>query len=154
MKRLSLILALSMLSACAPKDEPHNPLVCDAAFSPAVSQFQSDSVKIKGVAQSLENLTIEFSAPGALLSQREAAVCDQNGGIKTIQVDPIWWSSHDEIYQKNVIYHELGHCVLGRGHRNDILDGMHYASLMNSYSYVNDAFYLDNEKYYINELFN
>lgn len=38
-------------------------------------------------------------------------------GLK-ITIDPIWWSRANDAKRRWLVYHELGHCVLGREHRN------------------------------------
>ncbi|MEO1714224.1 MAG: hypothetical protein AAFU60_12900, partial [Bacteroidota bacterium] len=36
-----------------------------------------------------------------------------------ITLDPIWWERSDENEREWLVFHELGHCVLGRDHRNE-----------------------------------
>lgn len=57
---------------------------------------------------------------------------------------------------ENVVFHELGHCLLGREHKTETVlttDGYHiYDSIMNSGS-GNDSNYINNRKAMIHELF-
>ena len=61
-----------------------------------------------------------------------------------IYVDIRIWDRLCEIQRKMLIYHEMGHCVLGYGHRKK--------SIMNTKLY-SCAFYEQNEPYLIRELF-
>ena len=54
------------------------------------------------------------------------------------------------INRESLVFHELGHSYLGRGHDDAILDNGYYKSIMNTYviSYGPDM-----RDYYIDELF-
>lgn len=72
---------------------------------------------------------------------------------KFVTIDLKWWANHpSKTMREELIYHELGHCILYRMH-NDKKDKygnkasiMHSAGLMSSYQYKN------NKKKYIKEL--
>lgn len=51
------------------------------------------------------------------------------------------------------VFHELGHCVLGRGHRNDRTEEGFILSIMEASGAACFGPYADNRDYYLDELF-
>ncbi len=74
----------------------------------------------------------------------------------SIVTDETCWSGRPEADNEALIFHELGHMVLDRGHRDDKLPNASRASIMVSTNlaglYVGNA--SSRRKYYIDELFN
>jgi hypothetical protein len=53
-------------------------------------------------------------------------------GIKNLYFDPDYWQRSDPMQREFLVYHELGHCILGRSH-DDGRDGQgRCISIMNS----------------------
>lgn len=169
MKRLNLILLLvllgTVLASCVAPHSASRPFTCDPALLPYVELFQSDSVAVKGHAQSLVNLSVRFGQPGVLIGQGNSGLCTiYSDGLKVVEIDPTYWSSHNETTRQALMYHELGHCVLLRDHVSETIPitgswtpqggfGTGFASIMNPYSLVDDSFWSTNRNYYITELF-
>lgn len=145
-----LVMACFMLSSCG-RQEAVEAFYSDPAFTPYVDSFQSDSIKLKGKTQDLNNLKVIFSVENELLSKGLAGFCMMDVyGKKTVKIEPIVWYRSGEIDRMAIVYHELGHCVLNRDHRNDLIpNGTAYASIMNIYAQI-DASLKD---YYVRELF-
>ena len=55
--------------------------------------------------------------------------------------------------QEQLIFHELGHCILDRGHKDAFLSNGHYNSLMNSFFWNYIAGQDFKRAYYLDELF-
>lgn len=72
-------------------------------------------------------------------------------------IDRTWWEKFsDEDQHTWLIWHELGHCILGREHDThelylDILASIMYPSVISPGK--DEAYYLTHKKYYENELF-
>lgn len=74
-----------------------------------------------------------------------------------ITIDESFWNSASQKYKEIVVFHELGHCVLGRDHNNNANSSGICLSLMNSgltgcaieYTGSNKSIYLD-ELFYQN----
>ena len=69
-----------------------------------------------------------------------------------IEVDKENWESMTELQKENLIFHELGHCVLGRGHTewqipNECPSSYMYKAVMSNYCL--EKYYYD----YIGEMF-
>ena len=82
--------------------------------------------------------------------RRILAVCYMN--MERVVVDRNLWKEMDETHREVLIFHELGHCVLGRYHI-DYVDGVCPASIMHPLLPVAARCYERNRPYYIQELF-
>jgi hypothetical protein len=79
-------------------------------------------------------------------------LCESGAGIRRVTFDPDFWNSVSETQRELLAHHELGHCVLYRGHRSDVLSSGAYASIM--YPVImGSSTYTGNYDYYQNELF-
>ncbi len=151
-------------------DAPIEPTVYDVpkAVEKYVQSFVEEGQK-RGVTIKLENLIIEFRSTGAG-SGDECGSCTRavnNGQRKiTLVESSLCWGSSIEQNREALVFHELGHCLLGRDHRDDLLSGGAPVSIMNSRAvgfYEACAYPIGNEDecdkryrraYYLDELFN
>ncbi|MBU6375500.1 MAG: hypothetical protein KGQ59_05850 [Bdellovibrionales bacterium] len=145
----------------SPTDEPKTaPTDATALYTgPAelakyVGKFVDDA-KAQGV-----DVTPEMSNPKleiriASLSSYGSSViglCETSGSLRRVTFSPTFWDSVDETQRELLAHHELGHCVLYRPHRTEILSDGSYASLM--YPFImRSSTYTANYDYYQNELF-
>jgi hypothetical protein len=67
-----------------------------------------------------------------------------------IEIDKEYWDRQDEAAREELIFHELGHCVMGKEH-NEKMIGDCPASIM--YPYIMPDCYTRHREYYIKELF-
>lgn len=75
------------------------------------------------------------------------------GFYRKVVINENYWRSVDYWDRKELIYHELGHCVLNKYyHIDDLLDSGIPKSVMNSHHFDGQLF-KDNYSYYIKELF-
>lgn len=76
-------------------------------------------------------------------------------GDRKIEADSAWWATASPLAREALVFHELGHCVLGREHRDSQVqrEGLVIpVSLMSPYildEFIYSRFY----SYYIQELF-
>jgi hypothetical protein len=74
-------------------------------------------------------------------------------GHKEVQIDPDSWFNFDENYKEELIFHELGHCILGREHDTSYIDEYRVPkSIM--YPYIFGYAYNEYKSYYMDELKN
>jgi hypothetical protein len=81
-----------------------------------------------------------------------AGVCHYSSNSpNVITIDQSFWNQSSEYSKEMVVFHELGHCVLGKGHREDADGNGSCLSIMRSglgncitrYNQQNRAYYLD-----------
>lgn len=73
---------------------------------------------------------------------------------KEITIDKKKWNSYNDEQRQTLVFHELGHCELGRKHENGVEDYCPI-SLMRSYmlnEYEINSCYVGREDYYLREL--
>jgi hypothetical protein len=134
--------ALLILSACG-----HGSI--DPAFTEYVTRFES-SARDQGKA-----ITVTNSIRFGIVDSHDGvqAVCD--AGV--ITVDRNAWNGSVDLDREEIIFHELGHCTLGRQHLNDTeWDASLFYSVATSImnlSRVDLSAYSVNRSEYIKELF-
>ena len=142
MKRYSLPFIL-LLSACAPAQRP---AVVDPAFTQYVQKWNSlypdhlaNEVSIK-----FDDLSKYSDSKGTVVG-----LCsyDDNGDV--VSVDPTFWNKVLDYTREELMFHELGHCVLGLKHNCSLKPDGTPVSVMYPYVFeLSDT----TESYYFNEL--
>lgn len=84
-----------------------------------------------------------------------AGVCHYNPRSPNhIGIDESFWNRASSRWREMVVFHELGHCVLLRGHKEDSFQNGLCTSIMRSGTGTcRDAYNSLNREYYLNELF-
>jgi hypothetical protein len=149
MYRLFFALVLLSLLACSKDSES----VIPPDVLPYVSRF-FDEAQARGFDYYLEDYTLNITKE-AIARPDVAGTCNLRSGI--IVIDEIYWRTATERERERVVFHELGHCILDRRHRNEKLLENDCISLMqgveNGFSCStndeDDAWW----EYYTNELF-
>jgi hypothetical protein len=152
MRWLWWALALSVLAACG-KDYDVGP------FESYVETFQQQAlasghpVQINSLRMSFKEVSEEYQGYCTV-----SAVVNFNGAIQvkmvpTIYIDPAAWQTQNDWGHEAVIMHELGHCILGRGHDTRMQASGIPRSVMYP-SRIDQTVYQDNRAYFFQELFN
>lgn len=172
MKFLALILLL-ITSACAPQFKGQGVKVA-TEFASYASNFERQS-ELAGRPVQLSNITIEFDLtlepPKTVGSAWVLAYC-QPGFQKVVTVNPYFWNGGEykdslgvkrsitastTAQKEQVLFHELGHCMMGREHEDGSIPSldrniMTPSSIMNSFM-ISTNTYKTNYEYYMKELF-
>jgi hypothetical protein len=128
----------------------------DSQFSPYVDAFMSAKGDSTGVTQMrLATISIKFGEveeKGALGQCHATPFTDP-----VITVDPDKWNELNDTERTILVFHELGHCELGRNHLEGKMDSItrEYPcpkSIMAAIIPTGSCF-TDNKDYYLNELF-
>lgn len=84
-----------------------------------------------------------------------AGTCSTNGhDLRHITIDQNFWDQASHLLREMVVFHELGHCVLGRGHEESAFSNGICRSIMRSgLGTCRDAYIPQNRDYFIEELF-
>lgn len=80
-------------------------------------------------------------------------LCESGGSLRRVTFDPTFWNSASATQRELLAHHELGHCVLLRAHRSDVLSTGAYASIMYPIILASST-YTANYAYYQQELYN
>lgn len=141
------IIAIDILCACAP--ETLHMYRVPAEVAPLIEQFKAEAAA-HGHSLIIENLVVQFSDA---LPLWEPGSCTTSSSTPLINLNRIFWfESSTAAQREEVVYHELGHCVLGRPHLDLYLNGVS-VSLMST-ELLPESWYTNNRAYYIFELFN
>jgi hypothetical protein len=140
------ILAASLaLSACGRKPV----LEVAPELQPYVTEFEAISVEA-GSAVKIQDLVATF---GTLDNPRSNGVCElQTGEPPKITIARNKWDRMSIEKRESLMFHELGHCILGRRHDPATTQDGIPASIMNPYS-LDSYIYSENRTYYLAELF-
>ena len=113
----AIVVFLSVLVGCQKAQEATPVITVDAAFQPYFERFEAEGA-LRGLDIQLANEQI-----GAVFSDELAAgqvgLCTQyTSGISIIEIRPATWSAAGDLEREYLIFHELGHCYLGRVHED------------------------------------
>jgi len=128
----------------APGETPNAP----ASVAPYDERFRS-LAKVYGA--DLKNRTVSYSFRSFFGTT--VGMCSfSSSGRNSVQFSSSAWSKGSDTFKEMLAFHELGHCLLGRGHLNDTHGDGRPESLMNSWLF-NQNTYLANRDAYMKELF-
>jgi hypothetical protein len=149
-----LLLVLS--SSCT---DPHKYSI-DPAFTDYLQRFENEgATRGKQLDPKTTGLIMEFGT----LSNNDAGLTHYETPIR-IQIDKTYWdaitkSAGADLMKEDLIFHELGHGLLGRDHLNTTLENGDWKSIMCGGTAVNSRPWNINfrgirRSYYLDELFN
>ena len=162
MKNLTLVIMSLIFISCGMNVEKKNVLKIDPAFSQYVDRFESTGGK------QIKNLEFVFGdtsyldRPGEFTVygfcqkgtvQKQKLLVTEVYEIRKIVINPRIWATLTAADKEQLAFHELGHCVLERGHKNDLIGGRS-ASIMHQYHNEVSRSYTASYNYYMKELFN
>jgi hypothetical protein len=125
----------------------------DAALAPYFERFRE--------AGAARGITVDFEAAGVSAYLEEIAAENVSGQCyyntdepNRLVIDSEFWKQATDIRKEFVIFHELGHCFLNRGHLETSLSDGTCASMMHSgLSGCRNAYTSQSRSYYLDELF-
>jgi Zn-dependent peptidase ImmA (M78 family) len=152
MKNLLFLIFSIIISGCATGYQVDELIVY--GFEDYITKFENDSI-IYGRPTKIQELVIQF---GDLRGYREeknvVGLCQRayNFQPPIITIDLNYWQQITDAEKEWLVYHELGHCILNREHREDrIRENNCVASVM--YPKTEYACYENLQDYYLKELF-
>ncbi len=158
---ISLLVLISLLS-CQKVPDPE--LKIPAEVQSYINTFISEA-KQRGIDIKIDNLIVEFANPGGDFVCARCQFPTSKQRYIIISTDPDCWKNAYEQARESLVFHELGHCYLGRSHKTDKFANGIYKSLMNpdnveTYSTCRYPIGGDvcdkrpRRQYYLDELFN
>jgi hypothetical protein len=160
----------SLISCQKEKIEAPAIYAVEKDFEKYIETFKAEAAK-RNVKIDLTNLIVKFNAN---IDIEKCGQCSQKIGNalsqKTIEIsrDAICWKDAYDQTRESLIFHELGHCILGRiSHKDDLLPNKAKSSIMSTNEndqYGPCVYAIDDNiancnktsrrEYYIDELFN
>lgn len=135
MSRWLFALTICFSLACEDHSEPEPIRNIPISIQPHVDRFVYEAEK-RGLNPGISNLSVEFEInilPGD--DQRNiVGSCSRSSNLDLVKIDTLnsLWLLSGNLGREEIIFHELGHCLLGREHREDKLASGDYASIMRS----------------------
>ncbi|MCY7352130.1 MAG: hypothetical protein LH606_15945 [Cytophagaceae bacterium] len=121
-----------LLTNCRDRTNPEPPQYrVDARVEPYVQLFRQEA-RSRGKTLSIDNLTVEF---GQAKNQNVCGECQLDAGQPPrilLRLDAPCWTQASEEARECLVFHELGHCLLRRPHKNTLFPNGANVSLMNS----------------------
>ena len=148
LKSIIIIMVLLAFYSCKKTE-----LIIPSEFQPYFDEFISQGNQ-RGHDFGEIDLTIELAT---IEDDDIAAYCNQKNN--KIVVDKIYWDSHDDEHREWLIFHELGHCLLDRKHRNKTSENWECLSFMkggkqDEFDCSLNLYSTEWRTYYLDELFN
>ncbi|MEP5339249.1 MAG: hypothetical protein ABJL44_14600 [Algibacter sp.] len=150
MKIYIFIILLGIIFGCT-QDDFENAELNNSEFQPYLNSFLEEA-RIRGH-NFTNNNNIKFYFADI---ENHAGICYQKN--EEIIIDRGTWEISSEINRELLIFHELGHCIIGRAHRNENSISGECLSLMrgdengfNCSRNIHSTFW---REYYLDELFN
>lgn len=164
---LSFLLLFTLINACQQQEVvPNTPIDnstptpvgtsypnVDERLWPYYSQFEQEAA-MRGLFIDLAEAEIE----GQIAEIHEDGVAGQcaysSAAPNLVTVDASFWDEANVLFREFIIYHELGHCILDRDHREDADGNGRCVSIMRSgLGNCQDAYGSGTREAYIDELF-
>ena len=157
---LSSACLLLFFSSCK-KDEPISEITIQEKTYPNVSQFLWDYFERFEQAAAERGHVINLNAEGItgeimeIDQDRVAGSCSFSSHAPNhVTIDLGFWNEASDLIKEMVIFHELGHCSLLRGHREDAHGNGACVSIMRSGAEdCRDNYRLTTRAAYLDELF-
>jgi hypothetical protein len=165
LKLLIIIIILLQVSACTTTNTHYHPIVeSESQKSPTLPVYYIDSLLrqyiVKFRLEAKKRNTIISKMPITMIFQETRTKskpdvigrCSINNGTLRVSIDTKYWNKVKSIQREELIFHELGHCILGRGHCTHKRNKKRISIMSQSVGDEKD--YLENREEYLKELFN
>ena len=126
----------------------------DDAFKPHLEQWVKDAKKYHGPEYKLPHISVVFGGESdvKLLGPSVIGVCIPIPGNPVVKIHRDFWRFSSYTTREQLLFHELGHCILNRWHNDDTIFG-DPVTIMHSYLNAAEYAYRKRREYYIKELF-
>lgn len=134
------------------KKGPRPTMETNQTFHSVLQKFDAEASKRRGGMITTQSVAVVFGFPQ---HPKHVADCTiYENGLMAITVKENWWRQNPPSSQESLIFHELGHCLLGREEHDCTMmpDGTK-KSLMHA-EVVHGTHYMAHRERYLNELFN
>lgn len=118
MKFLSLIL-LILVSCAKPKQSSINTSIKNPEITPLIDLFYSKAIENGFNPNHFAKISLGYDFnDGSFFNNNSTtiAICKVEGDKGFVAINPQYWANFLDLDKKILLYHELGHCLLGLGH--------------------------------------
>ncbi len=156
-----LLLVVLFITSCGEKTEIVNPTQTptvinnpEAVLQPYFERFEQEGAA-RGWSVDLEAAEI-IGEIKEIAQEHVAGQCTwASHQPNLVTIDLTFWNAASDLQKEFVVFHELGHCFLNRGHREDAFTNGQCASLMRSgLEDCRDNYTSATRSQYLDELFN
>lgn len=125
----------------------------DKALWPFFKSFEKEGAK-RGLTIDLNSANITASFKD-IEEENVAGTCSySHHSPRKITIDIPFWKGSTHLAKEMIVFHELGHCYLGRGHLETKFESGYCRSIMRSGTCCcRDAYNEQNRNYYLDELY-
>jgi hypothetical protein len=129
---------------------------CGVETGSVEKQFIPHIVKFSNITGRVVDVTMRFSE----LKDDYVGMCTiYKSGRRVVEIDESFWNESDYNEREELIFHELGHCVLNRRHSETMATHPEYNykfpnSIMYPYVFGHRSFYERFKEHYYQELIN
>jgi hypothetical protein len=142
---------LALLSACG-RPAKHAASLDVAGFESYVTAFEAAAAQ-QGALLHVVDLTIRFGQVDADGETGGRGVCESAAGeTPVITISQAAWNASSDAEKEELVFHEMGHCVLHKTHEAGINSDGIPASLMNP-TKIDGSIYSQFKAYYLAKLF-
>lgn len=122
-----------LLFSCETVDPLEPDRVIPNQIQPFVDQFIWEAEK-RGVDLDVSKLSFEFETgiQGGSAENSIVGICTRSDNLHLIKIDTLnsLWLLSGDLGKEEIVFHELGHCLLGRFHRDEKFISDDFASIM------------------------
>lgn len=126
-------LLLLLIISCETVDPLEPVRVIPNQIQPFVDQFVWEAEK-RGVDLDVSKLSFEFETgiDGGSAQNSIVGICTRSDNLHLIKIDTLnsLWLLSGDLGKEEIVFHELGHCLLGRFHRDEKFISDDFASIM------------------------
>ncbi len=160
MKAITLLISASFLMSCQtdifPSENQTNTIQAyedvDQRLWSYYESFEAEARK-RGLTYDLNLLKITGEIQN-IPETNVAGTCQYGSHLTHVTIDTDFWYRNSNVQREFVVFHELGHCVLMRGHLESSFNNGVCTSIMHSgLTNCNVAYNTNNRTYYLDELF-
>jgi hypothetical protein len=149
MKKVVILILIVFAYGCSKEDERF----VDPGLAPYLEIFQ-DEAMLRGVVVDYDELGLEVFLVSMSSDGVKGQCVHQADDAKTVNIDLNFWNENDHFSKEFLFFHELGHCVLGRNHLDDVNENNRCISIMNSGSSAcRSSYQTGTRKEFLDELF-
>ncbi len=150
MKALKILIVFTLCVSCS-KDLD---IEIDAELIPFFETFENEALE-RGIVINLEDEgvsgIIDVISDNTTVGQCQTS----EAGNRRIVIDQNYWQGYDNSEKEFIVFHELGHCALGRTHDDTSDNGRICSSIMHSGTTgCRNDYGDDTREEYLDELFN